>query len=147
MHITRFSFRNLNVRHWNRKLWEVGYRGPVLPQQKATGRPDYPISPDRVNTLRERLARENVVMNLLTKPYTTQDAEVTFLATKGVNSLEELRNVEFAENEARRMPGKEKRTDGSKAVIRRRGNIGNLLHTHSTVEDSLAALANRKRWD
>lgn len=35
MHLSRALARNLNTRHWNRRVWEVGYRGPVLPQQKA----------------------------------------------------------------------------------------------------------------
>ncbi|CAB3401613.1 unnamed protein product [Caenorhabditis bovis] len=147
MEFTRVALRNLNTRHWNRRVWEIGYRGPVLAQQKATGRPDYPVSADRVNILRERLAREKIVMGLLTRPYTSKAAELAYLATKGVSSLEELRNKENAELDAKRMPGKEKRTDGSKAAVRRRANIGNLLHQNATVEDSLASLANRKRWD
>ncbi|CAI2349701.1 unnamed protein product [Caenorhabditis sp. 36 PRJEB53466] len=148
MHLSRALARNLNTRHWNRRVWEVGYRGPILPQQKATGRPDYPISANRVNILRERLAREQIVMNLLTRPYSTAEAEQTYLETeKAVGSLSELRAREFEQLEASRMPGTAKNTDGSKAVVRRRANVGNLLHTHQTVEDSLAALANRKRWD
>ncbi|ULU00549.1 hypothetical protein L3Y34_001189 [Caenorhabditis briggsae] len=148
MYLSRALSRNLNTRHWNRRIWEVGYRGPILPQQKATGRPDYPVSANRVNILRERLAREQVVMNLLTRPYSSAEAEKTYLETqKNVASLEELRAKEFENLEAQRMPGKPKNTEGSKATIRKRANVGNLLHRHTTVEDSLAALAERKRWD
>uniref|UniRef100_A0A1I7TBC9 Transposase n=1 Tax=Caenorhabditis tropicalis TaxID=1561998 RepID=A0A1I7TBC9_9PELO len=148
MHLTRALGRNLNTRHWNRRIWEVGYRGAILPQQKATGRPDFPVSANRVNILRERLAREQIVMNLLTRPYSSVEAELTYLKTqKNVNSLDELRAEEFKTLEAKRMPGKPKNTEGSKATIRKRANVGNLLHSHTTVEDSLAALAERKRWD
>lgn len=27
-------WRNLNLREWNRKVWEIGYRGPPLPKLK-----------------------------------------------------------------------------------------------------------------
>ncbi|EFP02350.1 hypothetical protein CRE_00958 [Caenorhabditis remanei] len=148
MHLSQALARNLNTRHWNRRIWEVGYRGQILPQQKATGRPDYPVSANRVNILRERLAREQIVMNLLTRPYSTADAELTYLSSqKNVKSLEELRVQEFKNLEAQRMPGKPKNTEGSKTTIRKRANVGNLLHCHTTVEDSLSALADRKRWD
>ncbi|CCD66165.1 uncharacterized protein CELE_ZK1236.5 [Caenorhabditis elegans] len=148
MQLSRALYRNLNTRHWNRRIWEVGYRGPILPQQKATGRPDYPVSANRVNILRERLAREQIVMNLLTRPYSTAYAELTYLETeKNVKSLEELRAKEYKKLDEQRMPGKPKNTEGSKSTIRKKANVGNLLHTHTTVEDSLAGLAARKRWD
>ncbi|CAD6187937.1 unnamed protein product [Caenorhabditis auriculariae] len=147
MRLTAIVAGNLNARHWNRRVWQIGYRGPLLAQQKATGRPDFPVSAGDVNTLRERFAREMSVMKLLTRPYVTKKVEEDFLLSKGVDSLQGIRDNTFADLEARRMPGKPKRTDGSKAAVRRRGNVGNLLHEHVTVEDSLAALANRKRWD
>ncbi len=35
MHLTRFLKGNLNKIHWDRRVWEIGYRGPPLAQQKA----------------------------------------------------------------------------------------------------------------
>uniref|UniRef100_A0A0K0CVB0 Transposase n=1 Tax=Angiostrongylus cantonensis TaxID=6313 RepID=A0A0K0CVB0_ANGCA len=147
MFLTRALNRNLNISHWNRRVWEIGYNGPPLPKQKATGRPDYPVSASRVALLRERFAREWGVMKLLARPYITAEMESAYFASKGVKGLDELREKEHAKLEAQRMPGKEKRTHGSKFAVRRRANIGNLLHTHRTVEDSLADLMNRNRWD
>uniref|UniRef100_A0A8R1HTJ8 Uncharacterized protein n=1 Tax=Caenorhabditis japonica TaxID=281687 RepID=A0A8R1HTJ8_CAEJA len=143
--------RAASVNNLERAFDQLRQRIIVLEEEVvviSTGRPDYPVSADRVNLLRERLAREQVVMNLLTRPYSTAEAEQVYLsAEKKVSSLEELRKSEFEQLEARRMPGKPKNTDGSKAVVKKRGNVGNSLHTHQTVEDSLAELAARKRWD
>ncbi|KAK5964739.1 hypothetical protein GCK32_010235 [Trichostrongylus colubriformis] len=86
-------------------------------------------------------------MKLLTRPYVTAEVESDYFASKNVSSLDELREQEKARAEASRMPGKEKRTEGSKRAVRRRANVGNLLHKHITIEDSLAELMNRNRWD
>ncbi|KAJ1363254.1 hypothetical protein KIN20_023081 [Parelaphostrongylus tenuis] len=147
MFLTRALKGNLNLPHWNRRVWEIGYSGPPLPKRKATGRPNYPVSRSAVAVLRERFAREWGVMKLLTRPYITAEMESAYFASKGVEGLDGLREQEYAKLEAQRMPGKEKRTHGSKSVVRRRANVGNLLHTHKTVEDSLADLMNRNRWD
>ncbi|KAL6728785.1 hypothetical protein Aduo_010521 [Ancylostoma duodenale] len=147
MFLTRALRGNLNLPHWNRRVWEIGYSGAPLPKKKATGRPDYPVSPAQVTVLRERFAREWGVMKLLSRPYVTAEVEADYFASKNVSGLDEIREKERAKLEAQRMPGKVKRTHGSKNAVRRRANIGNLLHTHTTVEDSLAELMNRNRWD
>ncbi|VDO28763.1 unnamed protein product [Haemonchus placei] len=71
MFLTRALRGNLNIPHWNRRVWEIGYSGPPLPKRKATGRPNYPISKNQVTILRDRFAREYNVMKLLTRPYVT----------------------------------------------------------------------------
>lgn len=45
------------------------------------------------------------------------------------------------------MPGKPKRISEWKNNSRVHANIGNLLHSHRTVEDSMKELINRHRWD
>ncbi|WKY00505.1 hypothetical protein Q1695_014947 [Nippostrongylus brasiliensis] len=147
MFLTRALRGNLNIPHWNRRVWEIGYAGPPLPKKKATGRPNVPISASRVKLLRERFDREFNVMKLLTRPYIAKEAEQDYFASLNVSGLDQLREQEQAKLEAARMPGKPKRTEGSKHAVRRRANVGNLLHTHKTVEDSLAELMNRNRWD
>ncbi|CAJ0942055.1 unnamed protein product, partial [Mesorhabditis belari] len=146
MFLSRASCRNLNRIHWDRRPWDIGYRGPLQAQQKATGRPDYPVTESRKNLLRERLNREWEVMRQLTRPYVTKEAELAYFQSKNVSSLEEQRTKEANLIEARRMPGKVKRTIGSKNEVRRRANVGNLLHEHSTVEQALASLNSRSRW-
>lgn len=34
MRLTAWVWRNLNAPEWNRRVWEIGYRGPPLPKQK-----------------------------------------------------------------------------------------------------------------
>ncbi|CAI4226079.1 unnamed protein product [Auanema sp. JU1783] len=147
MFFSRALRGNLNRRHWNRKVFEIGYRGPLLPQQKVTGRPDLPIYPDKVVTLRDRLNREFGVMSLLARPYVTEVVEQDYFEHLNVKSLEELREREVEEQQAKKMPGKEKRIEGSKVSVRRRANIGNSLHKNTTIEDSLSSLIQRNRWD
>nr|CDJ91642.1 Unknown [Haemonchus contortus] len=147
MFLTRALRGNLNIPHWNRRVWEIGYSGPPLPKRKATGRPNYPISKNQVAILRDRFAREYNVMKLLTRPYVTAEAESDYFASKNVTGLDQIREQEKARAEALRMPGKAKRVDGSKRAVRRRANVGNLLQKHITVEDSLAELMNRNCWD
>lgn len=35
MFLTRSLRGNLNLPHWNRRLWEIGYSGSPLPKKKA----------------------------------------------------------------------------------------------------------------
>ncbi|CAJ0579621.1 unnamed protein product, partial [Mesorhabditis spiculigera] len=146
MFFTRPAFRNLNRPIWDRRVWEVGYRGPTLPFQKATGRPDYPVTQARVNLLRERFTREWDTMKLLSVPYCSRRAEQDYMEAHGFSSLNDLRRYESEQLDAERMPGKPKRTEGSKHQVRKRANVGNLLHEHQTVEQALLPLARRSRW-
>lgn len=60
----------------------------------------------------------------------------------------EQRDKEHLESEQRRMPGKPKRKIvGTGKVLRTRANVGNLLHEHRTIENSLKELIIRQRWD
>ncbi|VDM65437.1 unnamed protein product [Strongylus vulgaris] len=147
MFLTRALRGNLNLPHWNRRVWEIGYGGPPLPKKKATGRPDYPVSSAQVAVLRKRFDREWNLMKFLCRPYITSEVEADYFAMKNVTGLNEIRSKEQARLEAERMPGKLKRTEGSRNAVRRRANIGNVLHSHKTVEDSLTELINRNRWD
>ncbi|KAF8358400.1 hypothetical protein PRIPAC_93395 [Pristionchus pacificus] len=145
MRLTTSVLGNLNKRHWNRRVWEVGYKGPLMPQQKATGRPDYAISGNMVALTRERFAREFGVMKMLAHPYVDESAERHYLESKGVQSLKELREMEEQKIKDQTMPSKPKAT--SPTGLKRKGNVGTLLHKHTTIEDSLGYLANRNRWD
>ncbi|PIO70848.1 hypothetical protein TELCIR_07274 [Teladorsagia circumcincta] len=88
--------RNINARI---SLDEVVY-------ESGTGRPDYPVSQNRVAILRQRFAREYNVMKLLTRPYVSAEAESDYFASKNVSGLEQMREEEKARAEASRMPGK-----------------------------------------
>ncbi|GMS88562.1 hypothetical protein PENTCL1PPCAC_10737 [Pristionchus entomophagus] len=145
MRLSSSVLGNLNKRHWNRRVWEVGYKGPLMPQQKATGRPDYAISGNQVALTRERFAREFGVMKMLAQPYIEESAERRYLESKGVQTLHELREMEQQKIKDQAMPSKPKSM--SPSGLKRRGNVGTLLHTHRTIEDSLGYLANRNRWD
>ena len=78
MHLTRRLSVMLNRRDWDRRAWEIGYRGPSLAKKKSyvfllmsrnsvlvfnfrTGRPHAPITPQRLSLLRERFEREHQV--------------------------------------------------------------------------------------
>ncbi|GMR41697.1 hypothetical protein PMAYCL1PPCAC_11892, partial [Pristionchus mayeri] len=145
MRLSSAVWGNLNRKHWNRRVWEVGYKGPLMPQQKATGRPDYAISGNMVALTRERFTREFGVMKMLAQPYIEEPAEQHYLQSKGVQSLKELREMEEQKIKDRTMPSKPK--PKSPSGLKRRGNVGTLLHEHRTVEDSLGYLINRNRWD
>ncbi|GMT18838.1 hypothetical protein PFISCL1PPCAC_10135 [Pristionchus fissidentatus] len=145
MRLSTAVLGNLNKRHWNRRVWEIGYKGPLMPQQKATGRPDYPVSGNMVALTRERMAREFGVMKMLAQPYVEESAEQHYLEAKGVESLQQLRLVEEKKIKDQSMPSKPKSM--SPTGLKRRGNVGTLLHSHRTIEDSLGYLINRNRWD
>lgn len=60
----------------------------------------------------------------------------------------EQRAKELLETKQRRMPGEpKKRIVGSGKVLKARANVGNLLHEHRTIENSLKELIIRQRWD
>uniref|UniRef100_A0A0K0G134 ATP synthase subunit d, mitochondrial n=1 Tax=Strongyloides venezuelensis TaxID=75913 RepID=A0A0K0G134_STRVS len=145
MKLTSTWFGNLNKIHWNRRVWEIGYRGPSLPQRKATGRPHFPISSYKVGLLRERFEREYNVMRYLSTPYLTSDKEQFFWEKYG--SPEKLRLAEQKKIEQSTMPGKAKRISEFKNADKRVANIGNMLHYNRTVEDSMKDLIRRNRWD
>lgn len=46
-----------------------------------------------------------------------------------------------------KMPNKEKQYKMDGRLENRRANVGNLLHNHRTVEESLKDLIRRDRWD
>uniref|UniRef100_A0AC35TYU5 Uncharacterized protein n=1 Tax=Rhabditophanes sp. KR3021 TaxID=114890 RepID=A0AC35TYU5_9BILA len=144
----RFSFTtfgNLNKIHWDRRVWEIGYRGPHLPQRKATGRPDVPVSANKVRVLRERLDREYNVMRHLATPFLGKEQEQAYWDKHGTPQL--MRTKEEEKKEQATMPGKVKRISEFKGADKKVANIGNMLHFDRTVEDSLKDLIRRNRWD
>lgn len=60
---------------------------------------------------------------------------------------EEVRQKAMDEFEQTRMPGRAKTITGNTKMDRIRGNIGNLLHQHRTVEEQLAYLIKDRRFD
>ncbi|OZC05708.1 hypothetical protein X798_07317, partial [Onchocerca flexuosa] len=69
MRLTIWLRRNLNLPEWNRRVWEIGYRGPPLPKVKIKGRPDYPVNNNAIRQLQDRMKREYEVMKCLATPY------------------------------------------------------------------------------
>ncbi|KAK0418031.1 hypothetical protein QR680_013337 [Steinernema hermaphroditum] len=103
MKLTSAVLGNLNKVHWNRRVWEIGYRGPHLPQRKATGRPHYPVTSNRVAELRERFEREYNVMRCLATPYFTKDQEAAYWDK--YTSVDAQNETKKLETQQRRMPG------------------------------------------
>uniref|UniRef100_A0A1I7ZRP5 Transposase n=1 Tax=Steinernema glaseri TaxID=37863 RepID=A0A1I7ZRP5_9BILA len=145
MKLTSVVCGNLNKIHWNRRVWEIGYRGPPLPQRKATGRPHKPVTTAKVAELRENFEREYNVMRCLATPYFTKEQEAAYWAKHG--SVDAQNEAKKLEAQQRRMPGEVKRETEFKKADRRVANIGNSLHKHRTIEDSLGELIRRNRWD
>ncbi|KAI6216185.1 hypothetical protein M3Y99_01834900 [Aphelenchoides fujianensis] len=145
MRFTTVLGYNLNKVHWDRRVWEIGYRGKPLPKRKATGRPHIPISDFRRDLLRQRFEREHQTMRWLCTPYLSKEAERPYVEKNGtfVEELERERKTAALS----KMPGEQKRLnehgDASKAFA----NYGNLLHEPRRVEDSLRFLIKQKRWD
>uniref|UniRef100_A0A914WH13 Uncharacterized protein n=1 Tax=Plectus sambesii TaxID=2011161 RepID=A0A914WH13_9BILA len=145
MRLTSGLFRQLNWHAWNRKVYEVGYRGPLLSKKKATGKPDYPVSQARLARLRTALEREYQVMRCLATPYVTREQEDPYLTKFG--TPEEQLAKKVAEKQQQQMPNKPKVVTDRTSYDKWRGNIGNLLHSHRTVEDSMKHLIRRTRYD
>uniref|UniRef100_A0A7E4ZWM1 Uncharacterized protein n=1 Tax=Panagrellus redivivus TaxID=6233 RepID=A0A7E4ZWM1_PANRE len=144
MRVSSTLYRNLNKIHWDRRAWQIGYRGPPLPQQKATGRPHRPIHRGSVELLRSNLAREYNVMRHLANPYLNEEAEAPYVQQFG--NVKEVVEKEIELKKQTRMPGDVKQVTNN-TVPKLYGNYGNLLHKHRTVEDSLFQLVRRERWD
>ncbi|PAV56217.1 hypothetical protein WR25_01294 isoform A [Diploscapter pachys] len=138
---------NLNKPHWNRRVWEIGYRGSPLPAKKATGQPNFPVRPTNVASLRRRLLIEHNVMLQIAKPYLSKEVCTNYFASEGVSNLDELKEKNEQLAELRKMPGKPKITQGAQRIVMKNANVGNNLHQHATIEDSLKALLVRNRWD
>ncbi|VDM40368.1 unnamed protein product [Toxocara canis] len=145
MRTTRALCGNLNKIHWDRRVWEVGYRGPPLAQRKATGRPDYPVSGNQILLLRERFEREWEVMKCLATPYISKEQEEPYIRLHGCPADEREQNA--LRKEQSTMPGEPKQIAMHKGGRQRAANVGNLLHSHRTVEDSLYEVIRRQRWD
>uniref|UniRef100_A0A0N5AIX4 Uncharacterized protein n=1 Tax=Syphacia muris TaxID=451379 RepID=A0A0N5AIX4_9BILA len=146
MRLSRLLCRNLNAKFWDRRIWEIGYRGPQLPQKKSTGRPDFPISDNAIRLLQQRLALEYEVMKALATPYLTKVTESAYIAKYGNFEEQLAHKKEMADY--KRMPGEAKKVTGYKCVDRLHANIGNLLHEDRTVESSLERIiVNKKEWD
>lgn len=146
MRWTTYLCRNLNLPEWNRRVWEIGYRGPPIPKLKIKGKPDLPIHNNAIRQLQERMSREYEVMKCLATPYIKKEMEQKYIEKYG--TAVEQREKELQETKQRSMPGKsKKRIVGSGAVLRARANVGNLLHEHRTIENSLQELIVRQRWD
>uniref|UniRef100_A0A0M3IA52 Pkinase_fungal domain-containing protein n=1 Tax=Ascaris lumbricoides TaxID=6252 RepID=A0A0M3IA52_ASCLU len=161
MRITLKLYANLNKIYWDRRVWEIGYRGPPLSQRKAyqsdrfcgmmwtvffrTGRPDYPISGNRIIQLRERFAREWEVMKCLATPFLSKEQEAPYIRLHG--SPAQQREADELRLQQAAMPGGPKKIKMHKSGKQPQANVGNLLHAHRTVEDSLHELIRRQRWD
>uniref|UniRef100_A0A914GVJ6 Uncharacterized protein n=1 Tax=Globodera rostochiensis TaxID=31243 RepID=A0A914GVJ6_GLORO len=136
----------LNKHTWDRRVWEKGYYGPPLPIVKRTGRPPRVVTDDDVSEVRGALMREWNVMQWLANPYLNAEKEAPFLARHGDVVDEWERHT--VEAKQRKMPSKPKIYNKVTGELeKRRGNVGNLLHAHRTVEGDMKALLRRNRWD
>ncbi|KAI6174939.1 hypothetical protein M3Y97_00976800 [Aphelenchoides bicaudatus] len=98
---------NLNKEHWDRRVWEIGYRGTPLPKRKATGQPPFIVNDARVKQLRDRFEREYQVMRWLCTPYLTKETEKEYIEKHGTfleQKRRERHNSTFA-----KMPGDAKK--------------------------------------
>lgn len=60
--------------------------------------------------------------------------------------VDEWNNKMIAKKQAK-MPNKDKFYKADGTLEKAQANVGNLLHNHRTVEDSLKELIRRNRWD
>uniref|UniRef100_A0A1I8BX31 Transposase n=1 Tax=Meloidogyne hapla TaxID=6305 RepID=A0A1I8BX31_MELHA len=126
-----------NVEDWFRRVWEVGYVGPSLPKKQCE---------ESVDTTRQHLMREWNVMQWLANPYLNSERERPYIERYG-DVVDQWRQSQI-EAKQRKMPNKPKIFkvyDGS--LEKRRANIGNMLHSHRTVEDQMKDLIRLTRWD
>ncbi|KAI1722628.1 mitochondrial ribosome protein 63 domain-containing protein [Ditylenchus destructor] len=143
MRLTSCVSKCLNKRHWDRRIWEVGYRGSPLPQVKPY-KAETPLKPDTVTHLKNALEREYKVMQWLSNPYITEEKERPYVEARG-DIIDQWKQKVVAEKQAK-MPGKGKRYTVDGRLEKRRANVGNNLQNHVTVEDSLKELIRRDRW-
>jgi len=132
---------------FNTPFWML--EGPMGPSVKKrltrTRRHDIPVTEEHLADMREKLENEFQVMRCLATPYLTKQQEAIWHRNHG--TPDENKQKEQVEFEQTRMPGRAKTITGNEKVDRIRGNIGNLLHQHRTVEDQLFYLIKDKRFD
>ncbi|MCP9258730.1 hypothetical protein DINM_001735 [Dirofilaria immitis] len=104
-----------------------------LPKLKIKGRPDYPISNNAIRELQNKLKREYEEME---HEYIKN---MVHLRNSEKKNFWKQNNVVCQENL--------KKIAGSGKVLKARANVGNLLHEHRTIENSLEELIIRQRWD
>jgi len=116
----------------------------------------YPVSANSIALYRRRLDREWRLMTCLATPYISRDTERAYIETHG--TLFEQTLAKFAHDEHTRMPGKPKdvkvrgvggrpHDEQDAEGERRKGNVGNLLHTDRTVEEQLKRIVTHTRFD
>ena len=74
-----------------------------------------------------------------------QEKEAPYITVHG--TFDQQFEAAALEAEQKMMPDEPKRVTGYKTFDRLKGNIGNMLHSHRTVEDSMKELIRRQRWD
>ncbi|CAD5213290.1 unnamed protein product [Bursaphelenchus xylophilus] len=142
---TQFLLANLNKVHWDRKPWEVGYRGPPSGKRKVTRKPHAIVHDSHVAIVKERLAREWEVMKMLNSPYLNKEEMKPYHEIHGT-FLQEQETIKKNEAKAK-MPGDPKLLLANGEARRTHANYGNLLHKDRSIEDSLCHLIRRSRWD
>jgi hypothetical protein len=84
-------------------------------------------------------------MQWLANPYLNAEKEAPYLERYG--NIVEQRTQELIEEKQRKMPSKPKYLKVNGEVEKRRANVGNMLHSHRTVETQMKELIRRTRWD
>ena len=112
---------------------------------RTGGKQQHPLSQNAIEAARARLYREWNVMQWLANPYLNAEQEAAYLERYG-DVLEQNRR-EVVEAHQRKMPNKPKVTKVNGEVDKKRANVGNMLHSHRTVEDQMKELIRRSRWD
>jgi len=148
MFFTRFLLK----RHPNFMDFQVpffmleGPRGPSAKKRlNRTRRNDIPVTEEHLADMRAKLENEFQVMRCLATPYLTKEQEEVWHRNHG--HPEELKQKAIEEFEQTRMPGRAKTITGNLKRDRIRGNIGNMLHRHRTIEEQLDYLIRDKRFD
>jgi hypothetical protein len=103
------------------------------------------FSKNAVAATQQALMREWNVMQWLANPYLNEEKERPWLERYG--DIVDQKIDQIVEEDQRRMPSKPKIYKLNGELEKRRANVGNLLHSHRTVESQMKELIRRSRWD
>ena len=84
-------------------------------------------------------------MQWLANPYLNADREQPYLERHG--DVVDQSTQQEIEAKQRKMPSKPKLFKATGQLEKKRANVGNMLHSHRTVESQMQRLIRRSRWD
>lgn len=89
------------------------------------------------------LSRISQTLSFCHKKICIKAEESNWFNKRGGNPFE-LKKAEELATDQQRMPGKAKKLTGN---VKREGNVGNLLHSHVTLDHHFQSLYEHDRWD